>query len=480
MKLLLAACLLALSAQGALAADAVDRTKPPGPSGKGADWAPPAMTTWAMKNGITVWYLRQDQAPLLSLRLMLPNGAASDPDGQAGLTALMVDMLDEGAGQRSALELSEAFQRLATDYEAYPATDGVVLGMDLLADQLDPSLALLADVLRRPRLPEDEFARRKAQRIAAALANEAEPGYGAQVVAHRVLFGQGYSGRMADGVRSTLEGLTLDMVKARYAQVVQPKGAVLIAVGAVDRETLTKALEKHLGDWQGAPTATALRVSDAPAPRGIYWVDYPGSAQSVVVVARRVSGSSSDSDEYFPATIFNRVIGGAFTSRLNLNLREDKGYTYGARSSFDRNVKAGVFSLSAKVRAETTRASLDEMLNELKQISGKKPIEAKERDEAVNGLMLGFPGRFESMANVASQAVSMALDRRPVDWLNHWPKNLGAVTLADAQGAARAEGKPDGFLVIIAGDHAKLAASMDGIGLPVHLYDAQGAPVANQ
>ncbi len=455
---------------------AVDRTGLPKPAAA-PEWQPPAVSTWTMPNGITVWYLKQDQAPLLSLRLVLPRGAATDPRGKAGLTALTADMLDEGAAGKSALELNEAFQRLATDYGVSPATDGVIVALDLLADTLQPSLALLADVLLRPDFPAEEFERRKTQHLARALAAEADPGGTATVVLRRVLFGHGYGSRPAGGVRSTLSALTLADVKAQYAAVFQPKGATLVAVGAVEPHVLKGALDQALGGWEGAPSAEPRVVHKAlPAP-GIYIADFPGSTQSSVTVARIVPGVDA-TDDYFAAEVFNRSLGGAFTSRLNLNLREDKGYTYGARAGFNRWRQAGFYGLSASVKADTTKASIDEMLGELRRVTGEKPVTAQERDEAVGGMLLGFPGRFERMASVAGQLASLALDGRDPDWYRQWPERVKATSAEDAQAAANRYAQPvDRFVIIVAGDRAALEPSLKALGLPIVPYDAQGNPI---
>lgn len=458
------------------AATAPDRKGLPTPSGERTAWAPPAVTTWKTDNGITVWYLRQDQAPLVSMRLVLPTGAASDPIGKAGATSLMVDLLDEGAGEYTALTLGEAFQRLATDYGASTATDGIVFGLDLLADKVQPSLALLSDVLRRPKLAADEFKRRKDQHLAAMLAEEADPQYGASVVGRKVLYGTGYGGMPASGVRSTLEKVTLADVKARYAAAIQPRGATLVVVGAIDRPSLEAAIAATLGDWSGEPKLDPRPLNSEPAKRAVYWIDYPGSAQSVVGVVRRTEGTAAA--DYFPAEVLNRALGGSFTSRLNLNLREAKGYTYGARSYFSRWAQAGFFGMFAKVKAETTRASLDEMFKELDAVVGPNPILDRERDEAVGGFLLGFPGRFENMAGVAEQLATLVLDGRDTEWLQQWPAKMEAVDLAAARAAATAYMGKDAFLVVIAGDYAAHAPSLDGLGLEIVRYDRQGFPEA--
>ncbi len=468
-------CLVALCLSSAASAAGPDRSGLPGPSGSTV-WAPPGIQTWSMPNGVTVWYLEQRQAPLLSLRVILPTGAAADPTGKEGTTALMVDMLDEGAGSRDALALSEAFQRLAVDYHGSPGTDTIGFDLNLLADTLDPALELLADVIRRPTFPAAEFDRRKAQSIARAMAGEANLAAAASRVRRRVLFGAGYAGYPPSGIKPTLEAVTLADVKAQYTALVQPKGTTIIAVGAVDRPALEAALTKAFGDWSGAPSPTLRAVEKKTLEHAIYFVDYPGSAQSQLMVARPSAGA--DAEDYFECLAFNRSLAGSFMGRLNLNLREDKGYTYGARGSFTRMAKTGFFAMSAKVKRDTTRASVDEMLKELNDISGERPLAVKEHQEAVAGMLKSFPGRFERMGGVASQLSWTAGSGYPADWLQKWPDRVSAITLAQAQAKAGEYTNPKDFVIIIAGDFAKVGPTLESLGLPIHHFDAQGNPKA--
>ncbi len=441
-------------------------------AGPQVEWAPPSVATWKMSNGLEVWYLRQSQAPLVSLRLVTARGASTDPAGKAGLTALAVDMLDEGAGGKSALELADAWQRLASDYGASAGTDGVTFSLDMLADNLDASLALFADVLLRPAFPSDEFARRKQQRVSGALASEADPMKAMFVNIRRALFGEGYAGASAGGVRGTLETLTLEGAKAQAAAVVQPEGAAIVVVGDVERATLEAALTKALADWKGTPSAAPAKVTEATPERAIYLVDFPGSTQSAIAVARRIPGT--DAKDTIIAQIFNWTLGGAFTSRLNLNLREDKGWTYGARASFNRWQAAGMYLLYAKVKADKTRVSLDEMFKELAAMQGAKPTTTDERAEAIGGLLNGFPGKFERMSGVAGRLASLRLDARPANYYTTWPDKVGAVTLKQIREVGERYTVADDFLVVVAGDRKLVEPTLAGLNLPIVMCDAQG------
>lgn len=461
----------------------------PAEAGPGPDWSklpePGADPTWSapeaqsltLSNGMTVWHIPSDHVPLVSLRLIIPRGAATDPALKAGLSSLTADLMDEGAGDRSALEISDALQQLATSFGAYTTTDGVVFDMNMLTANLEPSLDLLADILRRPQFPEAEFERRKAERIAQALAEEADPRSGRGILLRVALFPEGYGASPTGGVRHTLEQITLADVKAHYANVFAPEGASWVFVGG-EAEALTAALEPRFGDWKGKAKATATPVSaDAPPP-AIYFVDYPGSTQSAIAIARRAEGWGTKT--WFEDTVFNWVIGGAFTSRLNLNLREEKGYTYGARSMFNRWREAGFFMLAASVKADTTRASLDEMFKEIEAICAERPLSEQEFGEATRGMRMGYPARFETAEAVATRFADLPLYGRPADTWSTWTDALGAVSLEGVRAAAKRNCARGDYAVIVAGDRKSVAPTLDGLGLKIRDFDPQGRSIEKQ
>jgi len=425
------------------------------------------VTTWSLPNGMKVWHLQQSQLPLIALRLVFPSGSSSDPPGKAGLTGLSADLLDEGAGTLSALELGDAMQRLATEYNAHASIDGVSLSMNLLSDKLQPSMALLADITQRPHLTGTELDRRRGLWVAQAISREANPNDARTIVTHRVLFGDGYAGWPGVGTKTTLKRITLADVKKQYQAVFQPEGAIFTVVGDVTRAALDEALRQSFGKWQGRPTAKPAKVAESKWPaNGLYRIDFPGSSQSSVALAQRAAGSHAG--DYFPAMVFNWALGGAFGSRLNLNLREDKGYTYGARSHFRRWRGVGTYSLAAQVKGDTTKASLDEMFKELAGIGGNKPLTTKEQSDAIEGLLLGFPSRFERLDSMAGQLAWLAHQEHPADWFLKYPQRLRAVTLETADTSAKRHAQRDAFAVIVAGDLGKIGASLATLDRPVY------------
>jgi zinc protease len=450
----------------------VDRSglPPPGPA---RDWAPPAIASWTLPNGIAVWHLERKGAPLISLKLVLPNGAATDPDDKAGLTGLTADMLDEGAGAHDALELGEALQRLATDYGASASTDGVMLSMHMLADNLAPSLALLSDIVQRPHLSDTEFDRRKGLWVAQAISHEADPNDARTNVIRHVLHGDGYGGWSGNGTKTTLARIEAADVKQQYQAVFKPQGASFVVVGDVSRDAIDGALKQAFGGWSGTPSAKDQeRVLPKLPSNAVYRVDFPGATQSSIALARRADGAHAT--DYFPAMIYNFALGESFSSRLNLNLREDKGYTYGARANFWRWRHGGVYALSAQVKRETTRASVDEMIHELDAMGGDEPLSATEHREAIDGLLLGFVGRFEHIGGVAGELSSMVMLGKPSDWLSTWPEQVRAVSLAQADESAKRHVTVADFAVVVCGDMKEVAPSLAGLDRPIYDCDPEG------
>ena len=463
----------------------IDRSKVP--DGRSTNiWTPPDVAVWELKNGLSVWHVEQRHTPLVTFSLVLPQGVETESASAAGQLALMVDLMDEGAGSRDALEISAEMQRLAMDFSGSAQTDATVFSMNILAEKLDASLSVFTDILLRPTFDSADFERRKAQRIASALASEADPAQSAFRVLARTLFDTGYRGMPSSGTKSTIEALKLDAVRSAYAQIVRPEGGVIIVVGAVDQATLKTALKTAgLSDWN-APAQTVKQPDNRPEARGVapvstaakpslQVVDFPGSAQTFVIMGQRTTGVKA-ADRY-DAQVFNHGFSGSFTSRVNLNLREDKGYTYGARGGFSRSKLAGQYAIYAKVKRDTTRASVDELLLELKGVSDEKPVSQLERDNAVNGLLKGFPGQFERGGALAGKLVGLARTGRLPNDLVNWPSKVKTVTLDAARSAAKKYTQQSAFTIVIAGDWSKVKDSLGSLGRTVIMRNADGTVV---
>lgn len=437
-------------------------------------FTPPAVSQSQLSFGSTLWHLSSGDLPLVSVHLVFPTGSMADPAGKEGLAVLAADMLDEGAGTRDALALSDELGRLATDYSVSTGVDYVLLSMATLEDTFDQSLALLADMVRRPKLSKDEFERRRAQHVASAKAALADPNSRVNAGLHHVLFGDGYAGAPPSGVAKSLETISLVDVKNHVRKFTIPDGAHFVVTGKIDQAKAQATIEKHFAGWKGKRAPTSRTPNQALPGGQVYLMDFPGAAQSALAVA--MPAGSADDPNFFRELVMNERVGGAFTGRINMNLREEKGYTYGAFGLFRRYRQAGYYAIMSSVISEATTASVQEILRELSELCGKRPLTEVEHQEAVAGLLLGYPREFATVDKLGMKLASLPIYGRPADYLTTWPKNVEAVSLADARTAATPYCNTSSYRIVIAGDREKLTPAFTEIGMKVVPLDQDGRP----
>lgn len=428
-------------------------------------WAPPQVSTFTLPNGVRVWHLEQKNAALVSFHLVLPGGSSTDPPGKAGLAALAADLLDEGAGARNALQLSDDLGLLATDYGVTAGLDYVLLSMNALAENFEASAKIMADIVRRPRLEQAEFLRRKDHHIAQAIARNANQSSVLSAAYHKVMFGKGYGSSLPEGTRETLKQISLADVKNRARSFNRAGGSDIVIVGGISEAAARATTGEVFGDWSGKHEVPPPALENTTVSKVAYAVPFPGATQSSLAILKRAGGSNDPN--YFPELVFNRPLGEAFTGRINLNLRESKGYTYGAFSSFRRYKHAGLFGVVANVKSEVTGASIKEVFAELEQLCQARPLTDVERDEAVEGLLLGYPLRFERVDEIGMQVATLPIYDRPTDYWQTWPQNVRSITRERANLAARPYCDPNQYQVVVAGDVDMIRPGIEALGLKI-------------
>ena len=403
-----------------------------------------------LANGLTVWMVPIPGREMVSLQLLVDAGASSEPDAQAGIAALTAQLLVTGTQRMDAAAFAEATERLGIEVSSESSWDSARAGFSAIARHAEAGLALLAEMVRTPRMEEREFERLKSERLNDILQARADPGRLADEMYLRHVFADGVPyGRPAAGAPETVGALTVDDARAFHAGNWAPSGAHLIVAGAIQPSNVVRAAEAALGDWGG--TAPGHRLV-TPTPRGdrrVVLVDRPGSVQSELRVGH--VGIDRYHPDYFPATVMAALLGGVFGSRLNLRLREELGYTYGARCAFDTRRSAGPFTANAAVQTEVTVPAIRELLGQLDRIRDEEPGEDELRE--VRDYLVGvFPLRFETTAGVAGAIEPLAVYGLPDDWWQTYRERIESVTTADAHAAARDLIKPDRLLVLLTGD----------------------------
>jgi zinc protease len=457
--------LLTIVAAPTVLAQAPDRSKPPEPG------PPPALqlpqtARLKLSNGIPVLFVERHKVPLVDVLVVLRGGASSDPAGRPGLASLTASLLDRGAGSRSALEISDVADFLGADLSADADWDATTIGVNVPVARLSDALALLSDLVRNPTFPAEEVERVRDELLTEMLQWRDEPGELAATAMPQALYGSHPYGRRTEGDTAFVRSVTRDEIRLFHTSHYQPYAAALVAVGDVSSATLMPMLEKAFGSWSATRAGTGgAPVPPPPAPqvrdRRVVLVDKPGAPQTQIFIAR--VGPSRGKADYFPILVANTILGGSFTSRLNHNLRETKGYTYGAFSAFDWRLSTGPFVASAAVQTDKTGPALVEFFKELEAIRGEVP--ADELRRAKNYTALRFPAGFEAVGQVAGRIHEQYVYGLPDDFFNTYVSKIEAVTAADVKRVAVETIDPKACVVVLVGDRSKIEKEVRALSL---------------
>lgn len=418
----------------------------------------PPVVERRLANGLRLLIVEHHELPLVDVRLVVRSGAEMDPAARLGLATLTASLLDEGAGGRDALGIADQAAYLGIGLGTGSGFDMSTLSLHAPTARLDSALALFADVALRPTFPAAELERLKQDRLTALIQLRDRGPAIADRVFPAVLYGDDHPyGRPLNGTEATTKAITRADVQRFYESVYRPNNATLIVVGDVAVDDVLRRVEGLFGGWaQRAVNTPRLQTPPAAAASRVYVVDKPGAAQSSVRIG--AVGVARSTPDYFPLLVMNTILGGSFTSRLNQNLRETHGYTYGARSGFAMRAAAGPFVASAEVVAAKTDSSLIEFFHELRAIRDTVP--AAELEKARSFLQLQLPGDFETTGDIASQLVPIALYDLPLDYYSSYSRRIADVSQADVQRVAQRYVDPAHLSVVIVGDRASIEPTL--------------------
>lgn len=430
----------------------------------------PVIQKQVLGNSLKLWLVEHHEVPIVQVNLLLHSGSSADPAGKFGLASLTAAMLDEGAGTRSALELADALDYLGADLSTTSSFDFSAVRLHAPVAKLADALAIMADVVFRPTFPPQELERLREDRLTSLLQARDDPASIAAAAFSRLLYGPRHRyGTPAVGTSATIRAFAVDDLRAFHGRHYQVSNATLIVVGDVTPQTLLPLLEKTLGAWKaGSAPPEGVAVANAPqhGARQVYLIDKPDAAQSQIRIGW--VGVPRSAPDYFPIVVLNTMLGGSFGSRLNQNLREQHGYTYGAGSTFDMRVSAGPFVASAGVQTDKTSEALREFFNELDGI--RKPVPGEELTRTKNYLALRYPGTFETTGDIARRLEEMDVYQLPEDSFSNYVAAVQTVSAADVQRAAARYIQPDISAVVIVGDRQKIEAGIRALGLaPVRI-----------
>ena len=454
--------LLVIATVALVAQQAPDRTAAPKP-GAPPVLKLPAIQKRTLSNGLPVWIVELHKVPVSHVTLVVKAGAGADPRGKYGIANLTAEMLDEGAGKRDALQIADAVDYLGASLSTSSSSDASYVDLQVPVARLGEALSIMADVALHPTFPDEELKRAREELLTSIVQAQDDPATLIQFAFPRIVFGpQHRYGTMPFGTASTLKGFSVSDLKQFHAAHYVPSNSLLIVTGDVTPATTVAQLEPVFGMWKGTARAAAA-VAAAPQLTGrqIYIVDKPGAAQSQIRIGW--VGVPRSTPDYFALRVLNTVLGEAFTSRLNQNLREEHGYSYGASSRFDMRGSAGPFYAAAGVQTDKTSESLTEFFKELEAI--RKPVPADEVEKAKNYLALLMPRSFETTGSLATSLAQMFVYNLPADYYTTYTERVRAVTPADIQRVAEKYVQPDKFAVVVVGDLSKIEKPIRDLNL---------------
>jgi predicted Zn-dependent peptidase len=434
-------------------AQKADRSKVP-PLGEPKKLNLPAIQSFELSNGLNVVLMEKHSVPLVQMNVVVKSGVVNDPEGKSGLASMTADLLDEGAAGKSSLELADQINYLGVRISTFSRWHKIGLNLHSPLSKFDEALKIAADILLRPDFPQKELDRIRKEKLTSLLQWHDQANTIASVTFQKILFGEDHPyGKPAMGNEASIKSFSVDDLKNFHRKYFKANNAYVIVVGNTTKAQLVPKLESVFGKWEkGDVPIVKLKDAGQVKKRVIYLVDKPGSAQSVISIGR--IGTKRVTDDYFPITVMNTILGGSFTSRLNNNLREQHGYTYGAGSSFDMRHYPGPFVARSSVQTEVTDKALVEFFKELNGIT--RPIPSEELTRAKNFVALGYPDNFQTVAEIAANIEEIVDYNLPGDYFNNYVDYVLNVNAGDVSKVSKRYIVPDKMAVIVVGDRNKI------------------------
>jgi zinc protease len=412
-----------------------------------------------LANGLRLYVARVSKLPLVSLSAVIDAGATAERDGHEGAAALTAQLLLEGTPGLDGAALADRFERIGTSAEAKADWDSATVSLTVLREHLRDALSLVRDMLRAPAFPEREMARLRDERLAELLQRRAEPGALADDHFARAVYAPDARYALpAAGTAESVRRLTAATVRDFHEMHYRPATTTLVFAGDVTMAAVRELADELFGDWSGAAAKTDRRaVDNAPAASVVRVVAKADAPQSELRVGH--VGLPRRHPDYFAATVMNAVLGGLFSSRINLNLREEHGYTYGAFSAFEWRRDAGPFVIHTAVRSDVTGAAVREILQEIDGMRSA-PIDEEELTLATSYLDGVFPIRYETTAAIATALSNLVIHDLPEDFYDEYRGRIRSVTRQEVLRAAQQHLHPDQLRIVAAGDPEVIAGPL--------------------
>uniref|UniRef100_A0A832DHF0 Insulinase family protein n=1 Tax=Ignavibacterium album TaxID=591197 RepID=A0A832DHF0_9BACT len=427
------------------------------------------ISTHTLKNGIKLFYLRKEKLPMIRLNLVVEAGGKFDFFTKPGTARLTSQMIDEGADGLTALELSDEFDLLGTDFSISADNDFIILSLQSLTENFEKSLELFSKVILKPDFPEKEFEREKKKLLVNILQLKDDPERIAEQIFDKIIFANHYYAMPVSGYLDTVEKVNLNDVINHYSKYFKANNSFIAAAGNLTSEEIFQLIEKYFDTYSSSSEKISLPEKFEVLDKKIFVYDKSDSVQTEIRVGY-LSGKRNISD-YFSKLLLNTIFGGQFNSRLNSNLREKKGYTYGISSHFVYNKNAGYFSISTSVSSEITFDAVKEILSEIKNL--KNGVTEEELNFAKTALTRKFPLNFENYRQLTSNLSALAIHNLPLSYFNEYLRNLNSVTIVQVNEQALKLSQAD-MKIILVGNRKSFEKEFTEKGFELVKVDERG------
>jgi zinc protease len=426
-----------------------------------------------LKNGLKIVVFENKRLPIVNFRLCFRSGEINDPPDSIGLTSNLAQMLSQGTKNRTSKQFAEDVETIGASLSANASPDNFVISGSSLNIYSEKLLELMADMVLNPTFPEKELNLQKQNAIEALKFQRSQPGFLADEQIARLIYGK-HPYSIISPKEQDIEKITRQKLVEFHKKALIPNNAIFIVVGDVDFQDIKSKIEKFFGDWEKG-TVEQSKFENPPTLNEvtITVVDRKGSAQANIVISNLAIPRNHP--DYFPVLVMNQILGGGASSRLFMNLRESKGYTYGAYSSFDMRRLAGSFEATAEVRTAVVGDSLKEFFYELNRIRNEK-VSAQELQDAKNFLTGVFPIRLETQEGLTNLITQQQLFDLPSDFLQTYREKVKQVTMEDVQRVAQKYILPDKFAIVIVGDAEEIIKQVKSYSSKIEVLDTLGNP----
>jgi predicted Zn-dependent peptidase len=433
----------------------LDRSKIPQPFQE-IKFPLPEIKNFVLSNGLKVLFVQREFLPIIRMNMITACGSIFDPKNKNGLANLFSMMIDEGAGDYNALELSEEFDILGSDFGVNCNHDNIFLSVRSLSENFERSLELFSLIILKPHFNDQDFQRERRKIEVKLLQQKDDPEELANLAFDHLVHGKNnpYAFPIL-GYDDSINKINNDEIKDFYQNNFSPHNSHLIVVGNISEEKLIASLENHLKNWDNKPNVITPKFEFMKNKKSVSILHKEGAVQTEIRMGHRSSGRQTP--DYFSKMIMNAILGGQFTSRINLNLRENKGFTYGASSNFIYYTNSGEFCVSTSVSTENTLDAVKEILNELENI--KNGVTLEEFELAKSLIIRRFPSQFETDGQIASNLSLLAIHNFPLDYFNTYVDSIKNITLEEVNRAAVDNILLDELSIVLVGDKNKLLNS---------------------